>query len=116
MALTESFQNISISPTGKNALIVYGVGAGGCLLVYGYRYGVRALREFLIEKKNHPTRVEANTSLDAVLYGSLKGVGKGLIPSVFWPVLLSSYGIVKWNEEKIKQQLDEEFREVGNKC
>lgn len=100
----------SLSPTTTNVLIAYGVGAGACTLVYGYRYGVKALRQFFIDKKENPNRVEAGTSLDAVLYGSLKGVGKGIVPSVFWPVLLSSYGIVKWNEENIKLQVDKEFQ------
>ena len=103
----DSIKNIKIdvSPTGKNALIVYGAGAGACLVVYGYRYGVKALREYWIDKTRNPKRVDAGTSLDSVLYGSLKGVAKGLVPSVVWPALLTSYGIIKYNEDRIKSEI-----------
>lgn len=97
---------ISIPDSGK----VYAIGGAMCLVVYGYRYGVRALREYWIENHKNPNRINAGTSLDAVLYGSLKGVAKGLVPSLVWPVLLSSYGIIKINETRIKSELEEEFK------
>ena len=83
--ITQSFQNIdlSVQTTTKNVLIVYGTEAGICAIVYGYRYGVKALRQFFINEKQNPQKVEASTPLDAVLYGTLTGVAKGFIPSFF---------------------------------
>jgi hypothetical protein len=110
----DSIKNLELPsvsiPDGGKATWIYGAGACACLVVYGYRYGVRALREYWINKTNHPNRVDAGTSLDAVLYGSLKGVGKGIIPSLAWPALLASYGIIKVNEDRIKKEVQEELR------
>ena len=61
--VAESLKNIDISPTGINSLIAYGAGAGSCLVGYGYRYGVKALREYWIDKTKNPNRVDAGTHL-----------------------------------------------------
>ena len=106
---SEMFQ--SPSPTTKKVLICYGVGSAVCMALYGYRYAKQALREYHIKKRKKGHKVEAGTKRDVILWGSLYGVVKGLIPSFFWPMIFTSYGIMICTEESILKELDNELEE-----
>jgi len=98
-------------PNAKTSLMLYGIGAGLCLLVYGWRGGTTALRQFHIDKKKD-NRVEAKDKTDRVLYGSLYGVGRGIVPSFFWPAHLGAFGMVMLMDKRIEAQVKKELEEA----
>ena len=89
---------------------------------YGVRKGIRGLREYHIEQEQKKEKKERNpslhqgvdvnpeTALDRVLFESLKGCGKGIIPSLVWPAHLGAYAIVKWKEDQIVAEVREEIK------
>jgi len=117
-AINDAMDKMSTRVTGlcewspSKLALLYFTGSGICMIVYGYREGVKALRTYLIDEEKNKTRVNSETSIDAVLYGTLNGMGKGMIPSFVWPILLSSYAIIRYNESRIRLDIENQLTQA----